>query len=114
MNRVVIALRLIARQLQRQKQTAAPAGSSRTSASPPQKGMGILSIAVHPAHERQGAGTQLMKTVEALVLKRGYDWLDLSVDPHNFGAIHFYDHLGWHTAGTNIGGTGIMKKTLGS
>ncbi len=89
-------------------------GSPRIAASPdiPEKGFGILAIAVHPDHQGRGVGQRLMKHIEIVASGRGFRKLTLTVRPDNQKAVRFYEKLAWQRTGNSSGWAGNMTKRL--
>jgi len=56
---------------------------------------GIVSLATHPAHLRQGVGRRLMEIARKFVETGGGQALDLEVDITNQAAIALYENLGY-------------------
>ena len=78
----------------------------------PSSSLGVLSIAVDPAFQRQGIGQLLMHEVERIALENKYIQLHLSVHPENISAVNFYLELGWQKALLNETWNGKMFKRL--
>lgn len=74
--------------------------------------LGILSIAVAPAYQRQGVGELLIKEVESKAREKGYPQLHLTVHPENLSAVKFYQKLGWQKMPSEENWSGSMIKTL--
>jgi len=73
---------------------------------------GVLSIAVSPAHQRQGIGELLMCEVEKYASSNGYSRLHLSVHPENLPAVNFYEKLGWERSSSTENWDGKMFKKI--
>lgn len=82
-------------------------GKSKTATS-----LGILSIAVSPAFQRQGVGELLMQEVEKFAYINCYTELHLSVRPENLPAVKFYEKLGWQKSPLDGNWDGKMFKKL--
>lgn len=82
---------------------------------PPQdavRSFNVLAIATDPRVQRTGAGRLLMDEAEAVARQLGYSLMKLTVHPENYGAIGFYEHLGWSKL--LVGGEwhGVMSKEI--
>ncbi len=73
----------------------------------------VLAIAVHPKHQGLGVGKVLMERIEEIALDRGQMEMALTVHADNFGAIRFYEHLGWEKWLVDGKWNGLMKKENG-
>lgn len=74
---------------------------------------GILSIAVRPSAQGSGVAQQLLAETEQAARARGFEHMNLTVDPENGRAIRFYERNGWirdHPHGAAWSGT--MRKAL--
>jgi ribosomal protein S18 acetylase RimI-like enzyme len=52
-------------------------------------------LAVHPAHQRQGHASRLMREAETLLTARGCPKLNLQIRADNEAVIAFYESLGY-------------------
>jgi ribosomal protein S18 acetylase RimI-like enzyme len=75
---------------------------------------GILSIAVNPEFQGMGAGKVLMMESEIVARLRGFDEMNLTVNPDNHQAIRFYNSLGWRKVTGGSVWSGEMVKSLSS
>lgn len=57
----------------------------------------ILSIAVHPSHQREGLGAALLQSAEGRLRAWGCRESHLTVDPQNSVAVHLYEEAGYAT-----------------
>jgi ribosomal protein S18 acetylase RimI-like enzyme len=73
---------------------------------------GILSIAVNPEFQGMGVGKVLMMESEIVAKLRGFDEMNLTVNPDNHQAIRFYGSLGWREVTRGSVWSGEMVKTL--
>ncbi len=73
---------------------------------------GILSIAVSPEFQGMGAGKVLMMESEIIAKLRGFDEMNLTVNPDNHRAIRFYESLGWRKVMRGSAWSGEMVKTV--
>ncbi len=104
-NRIRLGLKSL-RTISRTKTSDPPRGHRQ------QRSFGILSIAVDPVHQGSGLGNQLMARAETIAVERGFDAMNLSVDPGNSQAIRFYEKLGWSKVLDTSDWTGKMCKQL--
>lgn len=74
---------------------------------------GILSIAVSPTARGTGAADDLMSAAESAAIMRGFELMNLTVNPDNRRAIRFYERLGWERVEGGEGWTGRMIKRIG-
>lgn len=77
-----------------------------------QPSFGILSIAVDPRFQGQGAGKLLMVAAEEAARAQGFSEMNLTVAPSNRQAIRFYENLGWRKTIRNSTWSGEMVKAL--
>lgn len=107
-------LRLMFRQ-QVQARSASTTGSSRAVdvSLPDGPSFGILSIAVSPAARGSGVADDLMSAAEAAAAMRGFERMNLTVNPDNGRAIRFYERLGWERVDDENGWGGRMIKWIG-
>ena len=54
-------------------------------------------LAVHPAYQRNGLGTQIMKVIEERLLALGCPKINLQIRTGNTDAMRFYEKLGHST-----------------
>jgi ribosomal protein S18 acetylase RimI-like enzyme len=92
------------------KRFSKPQGS--TAKAPKQLSFGILSIAVDPRFQGQGAGKLLMAASETVARAQGFAEMNLSVHPANQQAIRFYESLGWQKVTKSEAWSGEMTKLL--
>ncbi len=52
-------------------------------------------LAVHPAHQRQGVGREMMEWLEEAALAAGIETIELELRVNNYGARSFYHALGF-------------------
>jgi len=69
----------------------------------------ILSIAVDPFTQSRGVGRILMQAAEKKAIEKGFNQMDLSVNPKNLQAINFYLGLGWVKKGDPWAGSMIKN-----
>lgn len=86
-DRLVLALRLLARRPQR------PAPENP--AAVPDRSFGVLSIAVDPNAQGSGIGRRLMAEATKRAAAAGFVSIHLSVHPDNRRAVEFYESLGF-------------------
>lgn len=55
----------------------------------------ILTIDVHPSHQRRGIGTKLLYEVEKIFREKGVEKCQLEVREDNFAALKLYQKLGY-------------------
>lgn len=60
----------------------------------------ILTVAIHPNHQRQGTGTRLIAAIERSLQNKGVNSLFLEVSVLNNPALNLYQKLGFHRIGT--------------
>jgi len=77
-----------------------------------QRRFGILAIAVNPQIQGFGVGKKLMLFSENTARERGFNLMQLSVNPQNSQAIGFYESLGWRKSEREEIWKGEMLKTL--
>lgn len=53
----------------------------------------IITLDVHPQHQRKGLGKKLMEFAFLLIKKKGYKMVTLEVDKNNIPAIKLYEKL---------------------
>jgi len=73
---------------------------------------GILAIATHPSFHGQGIGKCLMIAAEEQAQQKGFRQMHLTVNPHNYRAVGFYEGLGWQKQKTDDVWHGVMRKNL--
>jgi ribosomal protein S18 acetylase RimI-like enzyme len=73
---------------------------------------GIQYIAVDPACQGRGVGTQLLAASEEVARQRGYDEIHLSVYLDNTRAIRLYERMGWRRLAPDGSWQGLMAKRL--
>ncbi len=76
------------------------------------KPFGILAISVNPDFQGKGVGKLLMNAAEEVAIERGFERMQLSVNPANQQAIGFYLGLGWVKIPIDGPWTGEMSKPL--
>ncbi|GAA3397500.1 GNAT family N-acetyltransferase [Cryptosporangium minutisporangium] len=59
----------------------------------------ILSLGVHPDHQRRGIGSNLTAEAEAFLAGKGLEQPVLTVDPANTTALRLYEKLGYEQVG---------------
>jgi ribosomal protein S18 acetylase RimI-like enzyme len=55
----------------------------------------VYAVAVHSDHRRRGAGSALMRRIEAALAERGCLKVNLQVVASNLGAVAFYEKIGY-------------------
>lgn len=104
-------LRLMFRQTRSASIAASrPAGAASLPGGP---SFGILSIAVSPTARGSGVADDLMSAAESAAIRRGFELMNLTVNPDNRRAIRFYERLGWERVEGGEGWTGRMIKRIG-
>lgn len=73
---------------------------------------GILSIAVDPRFQGQGAAQLLMEYSENEARNRGFTRMHLTVHPSNTRAVRFYEKMGWQRDLIDTTWDGSMSKML--
>jgi ribosomal protein S18 acetylase RimI-like enzyme len=63
----------------------------------------IYGFRVKPEYRNQGVGRRIMHTVEADLIKRGFQQVTLNVGQDNQKARHFYERLGYIMVGADPG-----------
>jgi ribosomal protein S18 acetylase RimI-like enzyme len=91
-----------------------PRATEPSSARPTLNHFGILAIAVHPQRQGLGIGKLLMKATEDVARQRGFQEINLSVNPRNHQAVEFYERLNWKRLSKENVWKGQMKKSLAS
>jgi len=104
-SRVASGLRMLV-QRPRPRVAAAPAEPDAT------RSYGIQYIAVDPACQGRGVGTQLLVASEEVARQRGYDEIHLSVYLDNTRAIRLYERMGWRRLSPDGIWQGLMSKRL--
>lgn len=95
--------------LHRFSRTSKSASPNRTTKQPR---FGILSIGVSPKFQGRGVGKLLMTESETIARHRGFQEMQLSVNPENLQAVRFYENLGWQKVIRDNIWTGDMIKQL--
>jgi GNAT superfamily N-acetyltransferase len=74
------------------------------------KGLLIRSMAVLPVARGKGIARELLKHIEEVALKNGFDSLELTTTPFLFNAIRLYESLGFEQYGyDDLHGTPLIK-----
>ncbi|MFZ6031447.1 MAG: GNAT family N-acetyltransferase [Chloroflexota bacterium] len=63
----------------------------------------VYAFRVKPPYRGQGVGTKIMETIEADLLRRGYQRVTLNVAKGNAGARRLYERLGYRVIGSDPG-----------
>lgn len=97
------------------RRPSSTAASSRSETAGPSGGpsFGILSIAVSPTARGTGAADDLMSAAETSAIERGFELMNLTVNPDNHRAIRFYERLGWERVEGDDSWQGRMIKRIG-
>lgn len=76
------------------------------------RSFGILSIAVIPASQGQGAAQLLMEYAQQVAVERGFMQMALTVHPSNNRAVRFYEKMGWQRDSIDGVWNGRMSRTI--
>ncbi len=77
------------------------------------RSFGILSIAVLPDYQGQGAAQVMMEYAERSAREREFVQMGLTVHPANMRAVRFYEKMGWKRDIRETEWTGNMSKVIG-